>query len=84
MFRMIQLDEFPSLLQNLNLTYPDHGYATRNRDPVITPFPRIEAIRMNFKYQFANIWNQVPDEIKISPSLKSFKKSLTEFYLRSY
>ena len=84
MFRMIQLNEFPALLSNLNLTYPDHNYETRNRDQLITPFPRIEAIRMNFKYQFSNIWNQVPESIKISPSIKSFKKSLAQFYLRLY
>ena len=66
MFRMLQFDEYPSLLSNLNLTYPDHNYETRNRDQIITPIPRIEAIRMNFRYQFLSIWNRVPDDIKIS------------------
>ena len=60
MFRVIKLGEFPSLDRSLNLNYPNHQYETRQSDALITPFPRIECIRMNYKYQFCSIWNDVP------------------------
>ena len=84
MFRVIKLGEFPSLDRSLNLNYPNHQYETRQSDALITPFPRIECIRMNYKYQFCSIWNDVPLYIKESPSLSIFKKVLKQRYLDSY
>ena len=69
MFRIIKLGEFPQLKLSLNLVYPDHSHETRHRNSLITPFPRIESIRMNFKYQLSKIYNEVPIEIKESSSV---------------
>ena len=38
------------------------------------PFPRVEVIRMNFRYQFVSGWNSVSAHFKILPSLKTLKK----------
>ena len=39
------------------------------------PFPGVETIRMNFKYQFVKFWNDAPDHIKSSEILPILKKS---------
>ena len=77
MYRVVVLDEIQSLRNNLHLVQPTHSYGTRNSNNLELPFPRVEAIRMNFRYQFVNIWNSIPTEIKASPTSKAFKKAFT-------
>ena len=84
MYRILVLGECPTLLNNLELLYPEHSHNTRTSSNLILPFPRVEVIRMNFRYQFVNVWNSVPAHFKILPTLKTFKKSLVKFYLEQY
>ena len=64
---------------SLNPTYPSHMYETRYRGSLVVPFPRVDSIRMNFKYQFCNVWNDIPDNIRNATSLRIFKKMSMEF-----
>ena len=84
MFKIVKMNSIPSLERSLCISYPSHSYETRSRNRLDTPFPRVESIRMNYKYQFCNVWNEVPEDIKTASSVRSFKKLLTNFYLSSY
>ena len=84
MYRTIVLNECPTIQNNLVISYPQHNYTTRNSNLLIPPFPRVEAIRMNFQYQFVQIWNNIPDHIKHKPSLNAFKKALMKDIVDNY
>ena len=84
MYKVIVLESCPSLASNLSLRYPDHRYSTRSRNNLIPSFPRIEALRQNYIHQFSKIWNEIPNEIKQSRSLRSFKKSYKNHLLSNY
>ena len=68
----------------LHLETAPHDYPTREHDMLRTPFPRVEAIKMSFKYQFVSVWRGIPREIKASTSLKAFKRKVTEHFLNAY
>ena len=84
MYRIVKLEEFNTLSRSLNMSYPNHHYPTSARNQLLRPFPRTESIRMNYKYQFCDIWNGLPESVKEAPTLKIFKKTLTDYYLSSY
>ena len=84
MYRIVKLGEFNALSRSLNMSYPSHQYPTSARNQLLRPFPRTESIRMNYKYQFTDIWNGVPDSVKEASNLKVFKKDLIDHYLDSY
>ena len=84
MFKVIKLNQVPTLQVNLDLKYLDHNYETRNRDDPLRPEPRVLPIKLSFKYQCVDIWNRIPDYIKETNSLNVFKKSLTQHFLSQY
>ena len=84
MFKVLKMNLYPSLQVNLDLKYPDHDHNTRaGNDPRI-PFPRVSALRINFKYQCVKIWNELPHYIKDARNLGHFKKTLLEYFLERY
>ena len=86
MFRILNHGEFPQLKDQLNIQFPNHDHGTRSmlREELVVPFPRVEAIRINYGYQFINIWNSIPLHLKSVTNLKSFKKSLSKYYINMY
>ena len=66
------------------IKFPQHSHLTRSSGSLLTPFPRVEAIRMSYKYQFVQIWNEIPSTIRESRSLKLFRKSLVDNMLNTY
>ena len=84
MYKVIAHGEYPTLQNNLYLVHPQHSYDTRSSASLTLPFPRVEVIRMNFRYQFVNVWNTIPDEIKCLQTVKAFKRSLSNLYLNTY
>ena len=84
MFKVIKLNQVPTLQVNLDLKYPSHNYETRNRDDPLRPTPSVLPIKLSFKYQCVDIWNEIPDHIKESNSLNVFKKRLTQHLLGQY
>ena len=83
MFKIIQL-ETSNVIDLSALNTPTHGYSTRNRLNFIPPFPRVCATRINFLYQFINIWNDIPAVMKELPRIAIFKKSMIAHYLSLY
>ena len=84
MFRIIKLNECPTLQSAIDLIYPDHEYDTRNRDLLIGEFPRVETLRYNYKYQLKKIWNDISQPIKDLTKLSTFKRVLKEHLLSKY
>ena len=84
MYKILKLALYPSLSEGLNLTLPSHNYNTRDRGNFRLPYPRVESIRMNYKYQFTNIWNDIPIVIQSKPTVPSFKNALIMHYLERY
>ena len=84
MFRIIKLNECPTLQSGIDLIYPDHEYDTRNRDLLIGEFPRVETLRYNYKYQLKKIWNDISQPIKDLTKLSIFKRTLKEHLLSKY
>lgn len=84
MFRVMKLGEVPSLERDLEIDFPTHSHFTRNVDLPTWPTSRIETVRMNFKYQFVNIWREIPADIRASTRLRPFKNALIGHYLNSY
>ena len=79
------LNECPTLMDCLDMAaYPEHQHSTRNKDKLILPFPRVENLRSNFKYQCPDIWNNIPEHIKNAKTVQSFKKSLISQMLNMY
>ena len=84
MFKLIRGDSNISIRNAIEITYPQHRYETRNSNQLVTPFPRVDAIRYNFQYQFIRIWNEIPENIRYARSLNIFKRTLKEFLISEY
>ena len=84
MYRVLILNELPTLRENLELEFPQHEYNTRSNTLLITPFPRVEVVRMSYSYQFVRIWNEIPDFLKAADTLRKFKNNLMSRILDSY
>ena len=51
----------------------DFLFFIRHATELVLPFPSVNNIRMNFKYQIVNVWNSVPNNIKIIDNCSEFK-----------
>jgi hypothetical protein len=83
MYKTLFLNDYHFLKEYISPVYPDHAHNTRNNDYIL-PFPRVENVRTNFKYQFLNVWNQVPVDLKLSNSFIIFKRSYKKYLLSLY
>ena len=81
MYRIFNLNENQQLGGSILLLRPSHRYPTANRNRFLTPFPRVDAIRINYEYQFIEAWNKIHDSIRASESLKLFKRELSQYFL---
>ena len=84
MFKVIKINICPNLQSDLDLRIRDHCYGTRGNGVYAVPFPRVENIRINYKYQFVTAWNQLPVELKNIDKLSLFKKKLTSYLIEAY
>ena len=84
MYRMIELGEYQQLKASLNLHTAQHDHDTRGHSNLVPPFPRVEIIRMSFLYQFTNVWNQFPSNIRQLDSLRKFKVALNKHLISCY
>ena len=84
MFKVTKMNISPSLQSDLNLQTREHPHNTRGNGFYAVPFPRVENIRINYKYQFVTIWNNLPAVIKDISRLSVLKKRLTSHLMESY
>ena len=59
-------------------------YNLRNSlNKVCVPKPRTDYLKRSFSYSGAGLWNSLPEQIRLAPSLKSFKVALNKFIYNS-
>ena len=61
-----------------------HSYNTRYRNVLVPPRERLRSTEQSVIYNAVKIWNEVPENIKLSLSLQSFKYKYKEFLLSQY
>ena len=66
MCNILKHNKYPTLRSFLYVSYPSHNYHTRNNNDMLLPYPRVEAIRMNFRYQFVKVWRGNPEYVKVN------------------
>ena len=59
-------------------------HSTRSQDSFVTQFLRVDAIRIDYRYQFVHIRNGVPEIMKNVESMKLFKKKIIFHFLDQY
>ena len=69
MFKVVKMNVCPSLQSDLDLQIIEHSYSTRGSGTYVVPFPRVECIKINYKYQFVCSWKNLPTELKNTTTL---------------
>ena len=73
------------LLKDNNETFhTPHNYPTRTRDNLQIPMHSLTLFRHSLSYSGPKIWNSIPDEVKNSSTLHSFKNKYKRFILSKY
>ena len=62
----------------------NHNYSTRQRNEYLAPFARLRSTQQSVLFNAINNWNSIPDNIKNSISLPSFKYKYKQHLLESY
>ncbi|XP_028412099.1 uncharacterized protein LOC114534825 [Dendronephthya gigantea] len=66
----------PMYLQDLFVTRVNH-YSLRNTNgKLFVPKPKTDYLKRSFSFSGASIWNSLPEPLRLSESLSSFKRSL--------
>ena len=84
MYKIINLNKFESIRENLQLSYPGtHNQPTRKRGNLITPFANafLNSIKFDYEYQFMGVWNGIPAHIREISPFRSFKTKLIKYFL---
>ena len=84
MFKALKYNKNPVVASSIECIFPEHNYSTRNRHRMIVPFPRIGAIKMNFRFAFVSIWNSIDSDIRETRSLRTFKRNLFANLISKY
>ena len=84
MYRMLYMDIHQDVLNSLDLRTSTHVHNTRSNQPYMLPFPRVDAVRYSYKYQFVKIWNDIPQNLKDIDRISRFKKKLIDFLVEDY
>ena len=61
-----------------------HSHSTRNRDTLLPEFQRLSLTQKSIAFQLPSLWNNIPDDIKTSPTLSRFKTLYRDYLLSSY
>ena len=62
----------------------NHSFNTRQSSNPIVNYPRLTLARHSISHAGPRLWNQLPQDIRNSPSLSSFKSSLKNYFIHSY
>jgi hypothetical protein len=84
MFKMLHNNQYPTILDNISPRVPAHDYATRQLNNFVLPFPVVESVRINYQYQFLNVWNSIPFEIRSSDTIHIFNRAYRSYLLCLY
>jgi hypothetical protein len=84
MYKIMILNNYPDLKQFLLSACVQSVHQTRYCHRLRPTFPRVDVIKLSFWYRFISIWNNVPQDIKMSVNIRSFKNKLTDHMLSLY
>ena len=84
MYRMLYMDAHQDLLNSIDLRTTNHDHNTRSQQPYTLPFPRVDAVRYSYKYQFVKIWNVIPQHLKEINRISEFKRKLIDYFIEDY
>ena len=72
----------PSIFQNFFIqTRAFHSHDTRHANGLCVPTHRIEIRKYSMKVHGVQVWNDIPDDIKVSSSIDMFKRKLRSFFI---
>ena len=75
----------PSVFDDMfKYTRDIHLYNTRQTGNLYLPLLRYVTSQRSVKYQGVHVWNSVPEEMRLCPSLASFKRRYKIYLLNSY
>ena len=70
--------------QKIPLIERSHSHRTRFRHHFLPPFSRLSLTQHSISFRAISFWNNLPDSIKNSPSLFSFKNRLKIYFISQY
>ena len=70
-----------TLKSSICMSYPCHSYHTWSSSDMLLTYVRVGAFRMNFRYQFINVWFKISEFIQYQRLYKTFTFFFTELYL---
>ncbi len=71
----------PYLIDSFNANTFNHSHNTRNSSKLIIPIARIKYYHRSVLISGCNAWNNLPDYIRKSVSLNSFKFNMFKYLL---
>lgn len=74
----------PKLCELIPLLSSDHQYDTRNKQLLKGKYRKLKCTKFSICYQGPEIWKQLTDNLKQSPSLSIFKRNLKLKLLERY
>ena len=63
---------------------PSHSYNTRNRSNLNPTFQRLKTTQRSLSHSAPGVWNELPDDLKMSVSLPIFKSNLISHQINRY
>ena len=79
-FKCIQ-GNVPLCLENtFTMASSIHNYSLRDRHDLVLPHPYKETFKRSFAYDGAQIWNQLPHNVKKSETIVQFKENYKNHY----
>ena len=63
---------------------PQHNYLTRTRENLTTPQHNLTIFRHSLSYSGPVLWNSLPNNIKLLPTISSFKNQYKRYLIANY
>ena len=84
MYKFLQLGSVSRITDKFTFVLESHTRSTRsvNNSALYQPRVRLELCKDNFVYRGGGSWSELPDDIKYSDSLDSFKVKLFKYVNR--
>jgi hypothetical protein len=84
MYKIINENYAPFLFDRLIPLINPNPYNTRLDNIFVRPFPRVNAVKMNFISNAVTVWNDVGNVIRCQKSVSNVKKLLSQDYIVNY
>jgi hypothetical protein len=81
MYKTLHTENIPFLFDNIADLLRNHNHDTRNRDNFLLPFPTVRSVKINYHYQAIKQWNNLPNYLKSSASLRQFNRDTKKYII---